>query len=119
MPVRRTPLPGLEGDFDQQADLGSACGAQGVKNPTGMNEDVGSIPGLAQWVKGSGIAASCGVGRRHGSDLVWLWCRPAAAALIGPLAWELPRVWSYKAKKKKKSTSRSPCVLAGGAHLGP
>ena len=29
---------------------------------------------------------SCGVGRRHGSDLVWLWCRPAAAALIWSLA---------------------------------
>ena len=33
---------------------------------------------------------SCGVGCRRGSDaaLLWLWCRPAAAALIGPLAWE-------------------------------
>ena len=35
---------------------------------------------------------SCGVGRRHGSDLplLWLWCRPAATALIRPLARELP-----------------------------
>ena len=35
---------------------------------------------------------SCGVGHRCGSDpaLLWLWCRPAAAALILPLAWELP-----------------------------
>ena len=33
---------------------------------------------------------SCGVGRRCGlhPSLLWLWCRPAAAALIGPLAWE-------------------------------
>ena len=32
------------------------------------------------------------VGRRRGLDLVlwWLWCRPAATALIGPLAWEPP-----------------------------
>ena len=32
----------------------------------------------------------CGVGHRRGSDptLLWLWCRPAAAALIRPLAWE-------------------------------
>ena len=31
-----------------------------------------------------------GVSRRHGSDpaLLWLWCRPVAAALIRPLAWE-------------------------------
>ena len=37
------------------------------------------------------IAMSCGVGCRHGSDwaLLWLWCRPAATALIRPLAWEL------------------------------
>ena len=29
---------------------------QWVKNPTSIHEDVGSIPGLAQWVKGSSIA---------------------------------------------------------------
>ena len=41
---------------------------------------------------GSGIAVSCGVGRRHSSDpvLLWLWRRLAATALIRPLAWELP-----------------------------
>ena len=35
---------------------------------------------------------SCGVGCRRGSDLalLWLWRRPAAAAQIQPLAWELP-----------------------------
>ena len=35
---------------------------------------------------------SCGVGHRHGLDpvLLWLWCRPAATALIQPLAWEPP-----------------------------
>ena len=35
---------------------------------------------------------SCGVGYRCGSvlALVWLWHRPAAAALIQPLARELP-----------------------------
>ena len=38
------------------------------------------------------MAVSCGVVRRRGSDpeLLWLWCRPAATALIGPLAWEPP-----------------------------
>ena len=35
---------------------------------------------------------SCGVGHRRGMDpeLLWLWYRLAAAALIGPLAWEPP-----------------------------
>ena len=35
---------------------------------------------------------SCGVGRGQGSDLalLWLWCRPAAVALIRLLAWEAP-----------------------------
>jgi len=35
---------------------------------------------------------SCGVGRRHGSDLVllWLWRRPAGVTPIRPLAWEPP-----------------------------
>ena len=39
-----------------------------------------------------GVAPSCGVGRRLGSDpaLPWLWCRPSAVAPIRPLAWELP-----------------------------
>ena len=34
--------------------------------------------------QGSGVAMSCGVGQRGGSDLALLWlrCRPAAVALI-------------------------------------
>jgi len=50
---------------------------------------------------------SCGVGHRLSSDvaLLWLWCRPAAAAPIRPLAWELPSALGAaleKAKKQKK-----------------
>ena len=53
------------------------------------------------------LAENCDVGRRCGSDLVllWLWCRPAATALIRPLAWEPPYVVEAAqeiAKKKKK-----------------
>ena len=64
---------------------------------------------------------SSGVGRRHGSDLglLWLRCRPAAVAPIGPLAWEPPCAEGValkrKEKKKKKKgwrerkTESSPC----------
>ena len=55
---------------------------------------------------------TCGVGRRCGSDpvLLWLWYRPAATALIRPLAWEPPYATGaalekgkrQKKKKKKK-----------------
>ena len=47
---------------------------------------------------------SCGVGRRCGSDpeLLWLWHRPAATALIQSLAWELPYTAGAALKKKKE-----------------
>ena len=34
--------------------------------------------------------------------LLWLWCRSAAAALIQPLAWELPYAAGVALKRKKK-----------------
>ena len=39
-----------------------------------------------------GVAVGCGVGRRCDLDptLLWLWCRPVAAAPIRSLAWEPP-----------------------------
>ena len=54
--------------------------------------------------QGSGVAVSCGVGRRHGSDLMllWLWYKPAAVASIGPLAWEPPYVTGAPYKDKVK-----------------
>ena len=77
-------------DIQKDPEKSSRCGSV-VTNPTSNHEDADSIPGLAQWGKGSGIAVSCGVGHRRGSDLVLLclWYRPAAAVRIRPLAWEL------------------------------
>ena len=73
-------------------------------NLTRNHEIVGLIPGLAQWVKGSGVAVSCGVGRRRGSDLVLLWlrCMLAATTLVGPLAREPPYPAAAALKKKTK-----------------
>ena len=74
-------------------------------NPTRNHEVAGSIPGLHQWVKGSGIAVSCGVGRRYGSDpeVLCLWHRPAATALIRPLAWEPPYATGVAQENGKKT----------------
>ena len=61
----------------------------------------------------------CGVGRTCGLDpaLLWLWCRPTAAAPIGPLAWELPcavTVALKKAKEKKNLQSLCMCYSEMG-----
>ena len=50
---------------------------------------------------------SCGVDSSRGLDpeLLWLWCRLAAAAPIGPLAWEPPYAagaTQEMAKRQKK-----------------
>ena len=78
--------------------------ARQLTNPINIHEDMGSIPGLAQWVWGSGVALSCGAGRRQGLDptLLWLWHRPVATAVVQPLAWETPNAVGAALKKNKK-----------------
>ena len=81
-------------------------------NLTRNHEVAGSIPGLAQWVKGSGISVSCvvGCGCRLDLALLWLWHRLAAVAPIRPLAWESPYAAgaALKSKKKKKDFTYHP-----------
>ena len=63
--------------------------AQQIKNLTSVHE----YAGLA--------AASC---HRLGSDLVllWLWCRPTAAAPIQSLAWDPPYAAGVAPKRERK-----------------
>ena len=82
--------------------LSSHCGSVGY-NLSGICEDMSSIPGLAQGIKDLAFPQAAVVGRRCSSDLasLWLWSRPAAAALIQPLAQELPYAAGAAALKRK------------------
>ena len=66
--------------------------AQQLKNLTNVYEDMGLIPGLTLWVKDLA--------------LLWLWCRPAATAPIGPLAWEPPYATGVALKRQKQKKKR-------------
>ena len=57
---------------------------------------------------------SCGVSHRHGLGLalLWLWHRPAATALIRPLAWEPPYAMGCGPKKTKKKEKENKVNVA-------
>ena len=79
--------------------------AQQVTHPTSIHEDAGLIPGLGYWLK----------------DPMWLWCRLAAAALIPPLAWELPfaagAALESKTNKTKIFVEASPNRVGGSTGM--
>ena len=66
----------------------------GLRTRHSVYEDVGLILGLTQWVKDPGW--------------LWLWCRPAAAAPIQPLAWELPYATGVALTLKKRGCISYP-----------
>ena len=72
-----------------------------------MRLQVQSLPLLSD--QGSGIAVSCGVGRRCGSDpvLLWLWHGPVATAPIRPLAWEPPYAEGAALKQTNEQTNKN------------
>ena len=84
---------------------------QQLTNPTSIHEDAGgslaSLRGLGSW---------CCAGCRCGLDpeLLWLWRRLEAMALIGPLAWEPPYAKGLALKRKRKKGQKkdkfSPCL---------
>ena len=63
---------------------------------------------------------NCGVGRRRGSDLalLWLWCRPAAVALIRPLVWEPPYAVGAALKRTKKTNNLETGIFSQESNRG-
>ena len=74
--------------------------AQRVKNLTSLHEDASLIPDLAQWAKDP--------------ELPWPLHRLAVAALIPPLARELPHAAGVALKRKeKKENSNNTANMKG------
>ena len=71
-------------------------------NPTSsIHEDAGLFPALE---------LQCRLQTQLGSHIAELWCRPAAIALILPLAWELLYVVGAVLKRQKEKKEKECCA---------
>ena len=103
LPQACLPLPPPPKRLKNNASRSSRGGAAET-NLIRNRENTGSIPVLAQWVKD--LVLLWVLGSALMLLLLWLWCRPAAVALIQPLAREPPYATGVALKKKPNKTKK-------------
>ena len=91
------PAWGAVGRMGKLLCKGVPIVAQWLMNLTRNPEVVGSIPGLAQWVKDP--------------VLLWLWCRPVSTPLIGPLAWKPTYAVGAALEKAKRPKNKKKITV--------